>query len=421
MIAIGVTGLIAGVSGAVAALQLGFVSVEGTFNLDVPLFVIVMSVLGGRGHWAGPMVGAVYVYTLQNRLASGGFEGWSLIVLGVILILVMLLAPQGLMAGFRRRPWLSAGVFVVIFLGLWLSDITSDPVTALAVALGVTAVIAFIPGGKKRLALDVGEATEHHVPVEDGQVVDAAIGRPLLVAKDVVKAFGGIRALRGVSMTVHEGELVGLVGPNGSGKTTLVNLMSGAFMPTSGGIALDGTGIVGSPPHRIAHLGIARTYQIPRPFMSLTVRDNVAMAIMFGREPLGLDTSRAAAVEYLDLVGLGGRADAFPGEINLHQRQLLEMARAIATRPSLLLLDEALAGLNPVEIDSAVEVVRRIRRSGVSIVLVEHLLRVVNQLATRIVVLDQGLELAEGDPAVVMRDPAVVKAYLGRQADAAGE
>ena len=150
MIAIGVTGLIAGISGAVAALQLGFVSVEGTFNLDVPLFVIVMSVLGGRGHWAGPMVGAIYVYTLQNRLASGGFEGWSLIVLGVILVLVMLLAPQGLMAGFRRRPWLSAGVFVVIFLGLWLLGVTTDPVTSLALALGVTAVIAFIPGGRRR-------------------------------------------------------------------------------------------------------------------------------------------------------------------------------------------------------------------------------------------------------------------------------
>jgi branched-chain amino acid transport system permease protein len=421
MIAIGVTGLIAGVSGAVAALQLGFVSVEGTFNLDVPLFVIVMSVLGGRGHWAGPMVGAIYVYTLQNRLASGGFEGWSLIVLGVILILVMLLAPQGLMAGFRRRPWQSAGVFVVFFLGLWLSGVTSDPVTALAVALGVTAVIAFIPGGKKQPESDAGELTEHHVPIEDEQVIDATAGQPLLVAEDVVKAFGGVRALRGVSMTVHQGELVGLVGPNGSGKTTLVNLISGAFAPTSGCISLDGSGIIGSRPHRIAHLGIARTYQIPRPFMSLTVRDNVAMAIMFGREPLGLDASRAAAAEYLDLVGLGGRAGAFPGEINLHQRQLLEMARAIATRPSLLLLDEALAGLNPVEIDSAVEVVRRIRRSGVSIVLVEHLLRVVNQLATRIVVLDQGLVLAEGDPAVVMRDPAVVKAYLGRQADAAGE
>jgi branched-chain amino acid transport system permease protein len=194
--------------------------------------------------------------------------------------------------------------------------------------------------------------------------------------------------------------------------------MSGALSPTSGTVSVNGTETVGSRPHRIAHLGIARTYQIPRPFTSLTVRDNVAMAIMFGREPLGLDASRQAAGEYLDLVGLGGRAEAYPGEINLHQRQLLEMARAIATRPSLLLLDEALAGLNPVEIDNAVEVVRRIQKSGVSIVLVEHLLRVVNQLATRIVVLDQGQVLAEGIPAVVMRDPAVIKAYLGRQADA---
>lgn len=425
MIAIGVTGLIAGISGAVAALQLGFVSVEGTFNLDVPLFVIVMSVLGGRGHWAGPMVGAVYVYTLQNRLASGGFEGWSLIVLGAILVLVMLLAPEGLMAGFRRRPWLSAGIFVGIFLGLWLLGMTSDPVTALALALGVTAVIAFIPGGRDRRTsslVDSGEPQEHHAPVGDEPTDERAEGgRPLLVAENVVMTFGGVRALRGVSMRIHEGELVGLVGPNGSGKTTLVNLISGAFPPTSGSISLDGTEIVGARPHRVAHLGIARTYQIPRPFTSLTVRDNVAMAIMFGREPLGLDASRRAATEYLDLVGMGGRADAFPGEINLHQRQLLEMARAIATRPSLLLLDEALAGLNPVEIDNAVEVVRRIQASGVSIVLVEHLLRVVNQLATRIVVLDQGLELAEGDPAVVMRDPAVVKAYLGRQADAAGD
>ena len=422
MIAIGVTGLIAGVSGAVFALQLGFVSVEGTFNLDVPLFVIVMSVLGGRGHWAGPAVGAIYVYTLQNRLASGGFEGWSLIVLGVILVLVMLLAPEGLMAGFRRRPWLSAGVFLVIFLGLWLFEVTTDPVTSLAVALGVTAVIAFIPGGRKRPAeveADAGQPAEHHAPVGDEPAAEG--GRPLLVARDVVKTFGGVRALRGVSMTVHEGELVGLVGPNGSGKTTLVNVLSGTFPPTSGAISLNETPIVGSNPHRIAHLGIARTYQIPRPFTSLTVRDNVAMAIMFGREPLGLDASRRAAVEYLDLVGLGRRADAFPGEINLHQRQLLEMARAIATRPALLLLDEALAGLNPVEIDNAVDVVRRIRRSGVSIVLVEHLLRVVNQLATRIVVLDHGLELAEGEPAAVMSDPVVVKAYLGRQADAAGE
>jgi branched-chain amino acid transport system permease protein len=141
------------------------------------------------------------------------------------------------------------------------------------------------------------------------------------------------------------------------------------------------------------------------------------MAIMFGRSGRGLEAARRDAEEHLALVDLAGRADALPSEINLHERQLLEMARALATRPRVLLLDEALAGLNPVEVDNAVRVVRRIHASGIAIVLVEHLLRVVNQLATRIVVLDQGRILAEGDPATVMRDPAVIRAYLGRRAD----
>lgn len=150
----------------------------------------------------------------------------------------------------------------------------------------------------------------------------------------------------------------------------------------------------------------------------MTVRDNVAMAIMFGRAPLPLREARLAAQEHLELVGLEALADARPTEINLHQRQLLEMARALATRPRVLLLDEALAGLSPVEIDHAADVVRRIHASGITIVLVEHLLRVVNQLATRVVVLDQGLALADGEPRAVMDDPAVVRAYLGTTADA---
>jgi branched-chain amino acid transport system permease protein len=150
----------------------------------------------------------------------------------------------------------------------------------------------------------------------------------------------------------------------------------------------------------------------------MTVRDNVAMAIMFGRSPRGLEAARVEAEEHLELVGLAGRADALPAEINLHQRQLLEMARALASRPRILLLDEALAGLNPVEVDNAVAVVRRIHASGIAIVLVEHLLRVVTQLATRVVVLDQGRVLAEGEPDAVMRDPAVIRAYLGRRGSA---
>ncbi len=423
MIAIGANGLIGGLSGAVVALNLGFVSVEGTFSLTVPLFVIVMSVLGGRNHWIGPLVGAVYIHTLQNRLADAGLEGWSLIVLGVVLVALMLLAPDGLMSRFTRRPWLVAGVFVGVIAALALLRPWGEPVDWLAAALLAAAVVSFLPGGKKvadrrdvpAAAGDVGVLGE----VSDARVPE--MGRDVVVITDVAKDFGGVHALRGVSMTVQEGELIGLVGPNGSGKTTLVNLISGSFSPSGGSIELNETEIVGLPAHRIAHLGIARTYQIPRPFSSMTVRDNVALAIMFGRLPLSLDASREAAGEYLHLVGLSRLAGVFPGQVNLHERQLLEMARAMATKPSLLLLDEALAGLNPVEIDNAVEVVKRIRASGVSIVLVEHLLRVVNQLATRIVVLDQGHVLAEGEPAVVMKDPAVVTAYLGRQADAPGE
>ena len=227
-----------------------------------------------------------------------------------------------------------------------------------------------------------------------------------------------MRALEGVTLDLREGELVGLVGPNGSGKTTLINLLSGAIRPSRGSIRVAGLDVTGLPPHRVAHVGVTRTYQIPRPFESMTVRDNVAMAIMFGRDPRPLEDARRAAGRHLDFVGLGHLAGASPSAINLHERQLLEMARAIATSPKVLLLDEALAGLNPAEIDNAVQVVRRIHRSGVTIVVVEHLLRVVNQLATRIVVLDRGTCLADGEPGTVMRDPAVVRAYLGKHAHA---
>jgi branched-chain amino acid transport system permease protein len=235
---------------------------------------------------------------------------------------------------------------------------------------------------------------------------------------DLSRYFGGVRALDGLTLTISAGDLVGLVGPNGSGKTTLVNLLSRTLRPTHGVIRIAGYDIAGLPPHRVAHAGVARTYQIPRPFPSMTVRDNVAMAIMFGRAPRPIGGARADAQEHLDFVGLAHLADAFPDETNLHERQLLEMARAIASSPKVLLLDEALAGLNPAEIDSAVEVVRRIHRSGITIVIVEHLLRVVNQLATRVVVLDRGRLLADGTPQTVMREPAVVSAYLGKQADA---
>ena len=198
----------------------------------------------------------------------------------------------------------------------------------------------------------------------------------------------------------------------------MVNLLAGSLAPSSGLIRVAGRDLGRLAQHEVAHVGVARTYQTPRPFESMTVRDNVAMSLMFGRHPRRLAEASEQARDHLEFVGLAGRADTRPAEINLHERQLLEMARAMAANPKVLLLDEALAGLNPAEIDNAVEVVRRIHASGITIVIVEHLLRVVNQLATRVVVLDQGSRLADGDPQTVMRDPAVIQAYLGRQAHA---
>jgi branched-chain amino acid transport system permease protein len=231
----------------------------------------------------------------------------------------------------------------------------------------------------------------------------------------VTKDFGGVRALENVSFDVAQGEIVGLVGPNGSGKTTLVNLLSGAMQPTDGAISINGRLIRKLAPHRVAHTGVARTYQIPKPFESMTVRDNVAMAVMFGRTGASLAHAREQADRHLTTVHMGHLADALPQSLNLHQRQLLEMARAIAAEPVVLILDEALAGLNPAEIDDAVAVIQRIHATGISIIIVEHLLRVLQQLTTRIVVLNRGALIADGAPSDVLRDETVVQAYLGRQ------
>jgi branched-chain amino acid transport system permease protein len=203
------------------------------------------------------------------------------------------------------------------------------------------------------------------------------------------------------------------VGPNGSGKTTLVNIMAGTFPPSSGTISLNGTGTVGSRPHRIAHLGIARTYQIPRPFDTMTSRENIAVSYMFGRSPHSLDEARAAADEWLAFTGLEKQADLGIDQLTLHQLKFLELARALATQPTLLLLDEVLAGLNPTEINQSMEMIRSIHDRGVTLVIVEHVIRAITALSSRIVVLDQGRVVADGEPTAVMSDPAVIAAYLG--------
>ena len=227
------------------------------------------------------------------------------------------------------------------------------------------------------------------------------------------KAFRGVRALDGVSLDVLPGEILGVLGPNGSGKSTLINVVSGHFRADGGSVRFAGRELAALPAHRIARAGIARTYQIPRPFAHFTVRDNVALTAMFGGGHLAAAEARAQAQGWLEFTGLAARADVLPGELNLHQTKFLELARALASQPRLVLLDEVLSGLTPAEIDEAVLLIRRIRERGTTIVLVEHVMRIVTALSDRIVVLDQGRVLAHGNPAEVMARRDVAVAYLG--------
>ena len=181
----------------------------------------------------------------------------------------------------------------------------------------------------------------------------------------------------------------------------------------SGAVAFAGTDVLAINPNEIARLGIARTFQIPRPFSTMTVRENVAVSYMFGRQQHSLDEARHAAGEWISFTGLYSVADSDVSELTLHQLKLLELARALATEPTLLLLDEVLAGLNPTEIEDSIEMIRKVHDRGVSLIIVEHVLRVVTSLSDRIVVLDQGSVIASGEPEEVMTDPAVVAAYLG--------
>ncbi|WP_238008676.1 branched-chain amino acid ABC transporter ATP-binding protein/permease [Dactylosporangium sp. AC04546] len=417
MLAIVASGVLGGVAGSVYALQIGFVTVESVFGLTIPLFVIVMGVLGGRSHWLGPVIGAVLIVTLQDRLSSYGLDEYNAIFLGAILAILVATAPAGLYARLRARPYAALAGFVVVFGVLYILNVWGEMLDWLVAGMLAAALVAIVLGTRRSPAAPAVAAPAHlPEPIVEDVGEPPAIGPVLVECREVAKYYGGVHALEDVTLDIRSGELIGLVGPNGSGKTTLVNLLSGATRPTRGVIRVDGHDITRLPPHRIAHVGLARTYQIPKPFDSMTVRDNVATAIMFGRTPMSLRQARPLAERHLATVALDHLADARPGRLNLHQRQLLEMARAIASDPKVLLLDEALAGLNPAEVDNAVRVVRRIHSSGITIVIVEHLLRVLNQLATRIVVLDRGSLLADGDPQTVMSDPAVVRAYLGKQA-----
>ncbi|RPI34632.1 MAG: ABC transporter ATP-binding protein [Chloroflexota bacterium] len=236
----------------------------------------------------------------------------------------------------------------------------------------------------------------------------------MLHLERVSKSFRGLKAVKEVSLDVAPGEILGLIGPNGAGKTTLFNLITGVFPPSHGKIFFDSHDITATAPQQRCKMGIARTFQMVRPFLQLSVRDNVAIGRIYGREAnKNRRQAESAAREMLEMVGLASRAADPACSLNLVERKRLELARALAARPKLMLLDEILAGLNPSEILSSIRLIQSVRDSGITIVIVEHLVKAIFNITDRIVVLNAGEKIAEGAPETIANDPHVIDAYLG--------
>jgi ABC-type branched-subunit amino acid transport system ATPase component len=239
--------------------------------------------------------------------------------------------------------------------------------------------------------------------------------RDVLVGKGLTKRFGGLVAVREVDLSVDEGEIVGLIGPNGSGKTTLFNVIAGYYRPDSGSLVMRDRSIAGLAPDQVCRAGIARTFQLSRPLQDMSVLDNVAVAVLYGNSGIGsVGAARAEAQRVLERLGLGYAMKRPVAELTLAQRKRLEIARALATRPSLLLLDETMSGLNATETAEAVALLRQLRdEQGLTLMIVEHVMDVIMGLCDRVMVLNSGAKIADGPPREVASNPAVIGAYLG--------
>lgn len=374
-----------GFLGGIYAHLLGILEPPLVFTLHLSAMPLVFSIFGGRYHLLGPAVGALLLYPLDQIVLRPWLPTGHAVVYGVMVILAILFFPRGVAAWLERR----------------------DPGSA-------------PPAPEKGTLPSPATGPEAPGTAGDPNPPTPAPGPICLEVQQVSKRFGRRLVLREVSLSVRTGEILAVLGPNGSGKTTLFNLISGVLKPTGGRILLFGTDITGWPTHRIVHQGLARTSQIPRPFPEMTVLQNVAMGLMFGSPGVpSLEAASPRACELLELVGLAAQAATLAGELPFADLQRLEVARALATGPRVLLLDEMAAGLGPREVIQAARLIRTLKQQGLTLMINDHLLTLTARVSDRLAALDQGELLAVGRPEEVLEHPAVRAAYLGeREADA---
>ncbi len=374
--AITLSGAIAGAAGGLYAVVLLVVTPPAVFGMLVSAQALIVTMFGGVGTLWGPVIGAVVLVPLSELLHARlgniipGIQG---VVYGIAIVAVILLAPEGvfwkLKDVMRRRPARAA----------------ATPATR-----GKPVVVVDTPARRQ----------DRH----DSAVIDI---------RNVSKAFDGLKAVREVSLRVHSGEILGIIGPNGSGKTTLFNLLNGFIRPDKGEILLEGRNIVGRTPHEICAAGVGRTFQVVRPFRRMSVLDNVVVGAYV--HAASDEDARASAWRALTQTGLEHDAHRLAGSLSNKQLRLLEIARALAGKPRVLMLDETLAGLGGSEVDEAIGLVRRLAAQGTTIVIIEHTMQAMVRLVDRFVVLNDGAVLATGRPGEITKNPAVIDAYLGKR------